>query len=338
MIAAILVGWNSRDYLEDSLSSLTASRGVDLRVIFVDNASSDDSVEFIRSRYPDVTIIQNVENTGFCRGNNIGIEAALKLGAEAVFLVNVDTVVEPDCLRLLHAELREDRLVQPLILLHPRETDELVNTSGGTLHYLGFSYCSDYRRPSAGVNRERPMLIASGAAVLIPAPVLRKVGAFDESFFMYHEDVDLTWRARLAGYGIRLVPEAKVWHKYEFSRNSRKMTLGERNRWYFLLKNFQWKTLLLVLPFAVLNELLICLFALKEGWLGGKLGSYGTLLRRMPDLLRSRREIQRLRRVSDRELCTGMGAELQFSEVKIPAVVLYNAASRAYWNLVRRML
>lgn len=338
MIAAILVGWNSRAYLEDSLGSLAASRGVDFRVIFVDNCSTDDSVEFVRRRYPDVTIIQNQENAGFCRGNNIGIAAALEMGAEAVFLVNVDTVVEPDCLQRLQAELREDRLVQPLILLHPREGEELVNTSGGTLHYLGFSYCSDYRSPSHRIDGERRMLIASGAAVLIPAAVVRRVGAFDESFFMYHEDVDLTWRARLAGFEIRLVPEAKVWHKYEFSRNSRKMTLGERNRWYFLLKNFQGKTLLLILPFALLNELLILLFALKEGWLGGKLGSYGTLLRRLPDLLRSRQEIQRLRRVSDRELCTGMGAELQFSEVKIPAVVLYNAASRAYWNLIRRML
>ncbi|MFA6423035.1 MAG: glycosyltransferase [Patescibacteria group bacterium] len=334
MISVIIVGYNSEKYLNDCLASIYTSTIKKFRVIFVDNNSNDDSVKFIQENFKEVIIIKSKENNGFAKGNNIGIQKAIELGSEYVFLINPDTIIDPNCIEILLNKSDPNTVLQPLILLHENgEKTNLINTSGGVLHYLGFSYCSDYRKNKNDVT-EKDIAIASGAAVLVPTNILNKIGLFDELFFMYHEDVDLFWRARMYGYNIRLIPDALIWHKYSFSRNKDKMFYTERNRLLFLFKNFSLRYLLLILPIFVFNEIFILIYALLTGWLGYKIKSYISLIRLLPKEFEKRKQNKLVSNKSERKNKKFISSEISFSEFAIFLIQPYNYAINFYWKLI----
>lgn len=337
MIAVIIVGYNSQRFLKTCLTSLQKSN-TPHTVIFVDNASTDNSVAYIKEHFPKTLLIESKKNLGFAGANNLGIEKALELNASAVFLLNPDTAVAPDCLSILQQNLNETELLQPAILLDPEKQTNLINTTGGVLSILGFSYCSDYKVPIEDLQTAHNRAIASGAAVVIPTSILKKIGLLDETFFMYHEDVDLAWRAKLAGYTIKLLPQAKVWHDYSFSRNATKLYYAERNRLIFLLKNFSLRYWILMLPLLALTELAICLYFAKDGLLPEKLKGYQEIINRWSAIQKQRERVQKLRTVSDRELAPLLADRVQFSEVDIPLLKPYNLLVNLYWKIVRPLL
>jgi GT2 family glycosyltransferase len=212
----------------------------------------------------------------------------------------------------------------------------MVNTAGGYLNFLGFSYCGGYKEPSSSFSSAKEIIVASGAGAFIPRKTFDEIGGLDEVFFMYHEDVDFLWRARLAGYKIMLIPSAKMWHKYEFSRNKKKFFYSERNRLLFLLKNYSLKMLLVILPALLLSDILMILFSIKEGWFGYKLKSYFSLFSLFPYIMRERKIIKR--KVSYHKLKLLIDSEISFSEVKIPALRLYNLFNAYYWSAVKKLI
>lgn len=337
MIGVILVGYNSRKYLPDCLSSLKNSDTDDYKIIFVDNNSTDDSVEYVRQHYPDTIIIQNDANEGFAQANNQGVDCALELGASAVFFLNVDTIIAPDCFKHIKLKLNQQTIIQPLILLHKEKKTERVNTSGGVMHYLGFSYCSDYNQPMARV-AEKQIPIASGAAMVVPKEILEKSGAFDPDFFMYHEDVDLSWRARLAGYTVQLVPQAKVWHKYTYNRNSGKFYYYERNRWFFILKNYSGMSLVLLAPMFFLNELAMWGYSLVTHQAKDKWRTYASLFQDRKKIKKSRHNVQSMRRVTDAKLFSSVTSTLKFEEMTLPALGAYSVLLKGYWFIIYPIL
>lgn len=338
-LAVVIVGYNHRSYLEECFASLKASTYRSFNVFFVDNASKDGSAEFVRKHHPEITLIEAGGNLGFAGGNNLAIAEALRQDFPYLLLLNPDTVLAPDCLGALMKEAKPDLVLQPLILLHrDGQPTELVNTAGNSLNYLGFSYCGSYLDPAADHAADTSITLASGAAVLFPAPALRTIGLFDELFFIYHEDVDLSWRARMAGYDIRLVAAARLWHKYSFSRNATKLFYSERNRLLFMLKNYSLGLLVCLAPSFVLNELLVCLYALVSGWLPAKLRSYGQVARLLPEIGRKRRQLAPLRKRSDHELAPFLSSRLGFSEMKLPLIEVYNFLSYLNWSLIQLII
>lgn len=335
-LAVLVVGYKSKSYLEECFGSLVKSTHKPWRTYFVDNNSEDGSLELVGAKFPEITIIANEQNLGFAGANNLGIKQAIKDGADYVFLMNPDTILDRHCLERLVTRADPETILQPLILLADKKT--LINTTGGVLSYLGFSYCSDYKVPAKEITEEREVAIASGAACLIPIYILATIGLLEEAFFLYHEDVDLAWRARLYGFHIVLIPHAHIWHHYGFSRNMGKMRWAERNRLLFLLRTFEWKTLLLLIPIGLLTELALLFYSLISGWLGYKLASYAGFFALLPATLRTRRKIQKERTVSDHDLIDFMASEIGFSEVKVPALVLYNKIMTGYWWLVCRFI
>lgn len=338
MIAIIIVGYNSRRYLRDCFISIKKSTLRDYKIIFVDNNSLDNSIEFVKKNYPGVIVIKNKENYGFAKANNIGIQKALELGAEYVFLLNPDTTIDKDCLVVLQKQADQKTILQPLILLHKGKKTNLVNTAGGVLHYLGFSYCGHYKEQADKFIQKKEIALASGAGMFIPAKILAKIGFFDENFFMYHEDVDLCWRARVAGYQIKLIPKARVWHQYSFIRNKMKIFYTERNRFIFLFKNLEPKTLLLILPALAINEFLVCLYALINFWFITKLRCYASILSSMSEIIKNRRQINKIRKMRDFQLKNFLKPELHFDEVKITPPRLYNRILGGYWRIISHLV
>ncbi|MBU6389255.1 glycosyltransferase family 2 protein [Patescibacteria group bacterium] len=337
-IAVVIVGYNSRQYLPECLETLFASRYLPEKVFFLSNGSQDGSVEYIKENFPQVDVTEIEDNIGFAAGNNLLIQKALAFGVDAILLLNPDTVISATCLQLLARAYRPDTIWQPLVLLHEKDRKtKSVNSYGNPLHFLGFSYAGGNRQPMPA-GRGGEITLASGAAVLIPRAVFERIGIFEECFFMYHEDVDFSWRARMSGYNIRSLYSAQVWHKYAYSRNSRKFYYVERNRLLFILKNYEIRTILFLLPFGILTELFLLLYSITQKAFWAKLFSWGGVIALLPYILKKRASVQRFRTMSDKNLARFMITNLRFSELKSWPVDLYNLLSKLYWVLIRRSL
>jgi len=333
MTAIIIVGYKSKKYLPDCLESIFSQTYRDFKVYFIDNNSNDGSIEFLNQEYPEINIIRNKKNIGFAAANNIAASVAIDEGADNIFLLNPDTVLAKDCLELLSKRFSKNSILQPLILIHNGKKTDEINTSGGLIHYLGYSYCSDYGEKSISSSQSK-LPLASGAAMIVPANIIKNIGLFDQDFFMYHEDVDFSWRARLAGYQIVSVPEAKVWHKYSFSQNPKKFFYFERNRGKFILKNYSGKTIILLSLFIIISELLSLLFLIITLKPGIKLLAWWDNLANLGTTLKKRKIVQQKRRISDKELFALATCDLDFAELRSPIFKIASLGSKIYWLLV----
>lgn len=339
LVAVIVVGYNSLKYLEDCLSSLKESSYKEFQVFFIDNNSTDGSVDYVRKTFPETKIIKSKQNLGFAAGNNLGIKLARRAGAKYVFLLNPDTITDRNCLACLVNESEQHLAIyQPLVLLHNGRKTNLINTAGNLLHYVGFSYVGGYEKTRDSFRDKREIAVASGAAFFAPTDAIEEIGGFDDNFFMYLEDTDLSWRLRLAGYSFQLVPQAVVWHKYSFSKNSRKFYFIERNRLLFLAKNYQLHTLILLLPILLVTELMMLCYSALGGWFVQKIRADFSAVIELPRTLKKRAVIQKKRSLSDRAVKRYFISELRFEEVTIPAMKLVNALYRYYWTVINPLI
>lgn len=338
--AIIIVTYNGSTWITGCLASVFRSDADSFDVCVVDNHSSDDTLQKVSDEFPQVTVIPLTENRGFCGGNNIGIQRALDEGYERVVLLNQDTEVTPGWLSALIKASHDHAVgvVQSLLLMG--DNPSLINSSGNVLQYLGFGYVGDLRRPLQSYHETEVHDIgyASGAAVLYTREVLLTVGLFDESYFAYHEDLDISWRARIAGYRVVVAPESKVLHYYSFQRNKNLLYWSERNRLMTILKNYQLGTLLILLPVGILIECMMLAYSLLSGFIHKKIWSYFFILFHIPSIMRSRARIRRFRTQSDRLVMRHMAVRLDFSEmcnpliryVVNPMLEFYYAASKHF--------
>jgi GT2 family glycosyltransferase len=297
----------------------------------VDNSAGDGTlaaakkaIERLGVNLPTVVIHEPGANVGFAVGNNMALRAALERGVDYCFLLNPDATFEPAALKeAVHVAQNQQDVgsVQSLLVLG--DEPEVVNTSGNHIHFLGFGYVGGYRLPRALVpGQPRDIAFSSGACVLFPAAVLRQVGLLDETLWLYHEDLDLGWRIRLAGLRNLIAPASVCRHFYEFSRAQSKWYWMERNRWIVVLKNYRLATLVLLLPALFVADCGLLLMAAKVGWFGAKVRSLAWFLR--PSswryLWRGRRDIARIRRVPDREVLRHFTAVIDFPDFRSPLI------------------
>lgn len=341
-IAVIILSYNGRKYLPDCLSSLSVTDYPQklLKVLIIDNNSTDDSVDYIKENYPEIELIQNTKNVGFTVGNNIGYDWAVGQGIDYLVLLNQDTIVEPQWLNCLvaTAQRHDVAAVQAKLMLHP-ETN-LLNSYGNAIQYLGFGYCNNYRQLDKPGTEPFEVPYPSGAACLLKMSALAKTGLFYSRLFAYHEDLDLGWKLRLAGYKVLFEPKALVYHKYNFSKAKYKFFYLERNRYFVTLKNYKLATLIIFAPPFIAMELGMIFFALKGGWIKEKLKGYGSLLVQLPAILADRWQTQfKLRRVKDREILRLFTGSIKFQEVKNPVLVfIVNPLMEVYFWLAKKII
>ena len=210
----LVLNFRGRQHLKGCLESLSKQdepRG-GAKIVVIDNASDDDSLDIVRRRFPDVEIIANSTNLGFAAGNNVGIRKALEAGAEYVALLNMDTTVDPSWLREL-VEVADQTPDAALLgaRIHT-EDGSLVEFDGSQFDPMTTAGGYANRPPVAESKRYRDAAYACGAAVLMRAEALARFGLLDESFFAYHEDVELSLRAWVSGYRVLNVANSIVYH------------------------------------------------------------------------------------------------------------------------------
>ena len=344
-LAVIIAVYNAEPFLEGCFNTLEKANkeNIDLKVIVIDDKSPDQSADVIDAKWPWAEIVRLKENRGFAGANNVGMEKAIKWGADYIYLLNQDTEVDPEFLTRA-VEVAEERptagSIQSLLLLHPDR--DLVNSWGNAIHFLGFGYSLGYRQPKTEVeDTVQDIVYASGAAVLFRVEALRRVGLFDEDLFMYHEDLDLGWRLRLNGWKNMLVPRSVVYHKYEFSRSISKFFFMERNRYLVLFQNLRSWSLIVLFPWLLLSEIALFILAIKGGWWREKGRVYGYLLnpKNWQQIDRKRRKVTDIRRLSDKQIVKDFASVIEFQDFTGPFVEkVANPMMRFIWVIIRRLI
>lgn len=262
-VSVVVVSYNSRRYLERCLASLLEQRGPSFEVILVDNGSTDGGPEDVIRRHPAVRMVRSPENRHYTGGNNLGFAHAV---GDLLASVNVDTEVAPGWLAGLVDELDrhpEAGLVTSKICLY--QDRGRLNTCGNLVHVSGLGFCRGLGEPAARYAEPCDVPAISGAAFIARRSLLDEIGGFDESFYAYVEDTDLSLRAALAGHAVRYAPDSIVHHDYELAMRPEKFHLLERNRRRALQKVLRPSTRRLLWPALALADLMTLAFALRGG-------------------------------------------------------------------------
>ncbi len=215
LVISVILNTNRREDTLACLTSLADGRYPNHQIIVLDNASTDGSVEAIREQFPAVQIISLTENLGYAGNNNVGIEAALEQGAAWVFVLNEDTILDPDCI----AKLVETGAGDPQIgivgpMVYHFDEPDVIQSAGGQFDASMQSAHIAQNEPDTGQFPEpHDVDWISGCAIMLRREVIEQVGALDERFFYYWEETEWCLRASRAGWRISHVPQAKLWHK-----------------------------------------------------------------------------------------------------------------------------
>ena len=338
-----MVTHNGDSHIKGCLESLDADRLRGLEILVVDNASSDTTVAKVRTHGPDVRLVTLDENQGYGRAANLGVGQSNR---EYVFVLNQDTRTRPGAIEHLVNTL-DDRssagFVTPKILV--LEDPKRINTCGSAVHFTGIATCRGFDRPAASLNKPGSVAAFSGAAFLARRSAFDDLGGFDESFFMYYEDTDLSIRAILVGFEILYDPDAEILHSFEPSFSPEKIFLLERNRYASLFKSLRLRTLTLIFPALVLTELAIWAYCVTRGisTIRQKRQSWSWLLAHAEEINAARSQVQELRQSDDIEFLRNLQPVLDLRELSSPLVEmgvnvlnpLYRLWFRTVLNLVR---
>jgi GT2 family glycosyltransferase len=294
MISVIVLNHDGRRWLAGCLDALAAQTGArPFEVILVDNASSDGSAGFVRAHYPAVRVIESGTNSGFAAGNNLGARHAS--GSYLVFLNN-DTVAAPDWLARVCASLDERPACGLATSKLVRMDDpSIVDSAGDGYLRAGGAYKRGHGRPAADYDVSREVFGACGAAFAIRRELFERLGGFDESFFMVYEDVDLSYRARLLGFGCWYAADAVVRHAGSATLgrvSERAVFFGQRNLEWTWVKNTPRPLLWRSAPAHLVYSLSGLAHYARYGRLGAALRGKAAALRGLPAALRSRSSIQ----------------------------------------------
>jgi GT2 family glycosyltransferase len=336
-VSAVIVAYNSGPALVRCLESLEDERrlGTELEAIVVNNGPEAEEVAGARA-FDFVRVISPGRNVGYAAGSNIGAEAA---EGELLLFLNPDTVVSEGAIAELAACVDDSAvaMAMPRLLLY-RQPDTL-NSAGAAVHISGMGWSTGYGRPAAELTELREITYANGSVLAVRRSRFEELGGFTPELFLYHEDLELGWRARMRGLRIVLDPRADVLHDYLHERNPKKNYYMERNRLIFVSTAYSLRLLVLLAPVLLSAEAGLLLVAARERWLRDKLAGWAWCLRNARWILRHRRRLQSERLVPDRELARFFTPVVDPGMIDVPAPVrALNPLVAGYWGLVRRLL
>lgn len=273
-VAIVILNWNGKHYLQQFLPSVINTAYQNLKIVIADNASTDDSLSFLRESYPELPIIVHKKNFGFAQGYN---EALKKVKADYFVLLNSDVEVTPDWLNPMIDLLEKDKAnaaCQPKILGYKNKAlFEYAGAGGGWLDVFGYPFARGRifdicEEDKTQYDKTEEIFWASGAAMVIRSNVFHQLNGFDEYFFAHQEEIDLCWRAKLAGFKIFCCPQSVVYHVGGGTLprgNSKKTYLNFRNNQIMLAKNLIWAEKCWKIPYRLALDQVSAFKALFTG-------------------------------------------------------------------------
>jgi len=268
MISIIIPNLNGMKFLNDCLNSLNTQTFSNYEIILVDNGSNDESISFVHDNYPKVIIIAQGKNYGFAKAVNDGINASK---GEYIFLLNNDTICDNKCLENLLNCIKSDNRIfscqSKMLRMYERDR---IDSAGDFLNILAWAFKRGDGANATQYMETTGIFSSCGGAVLYKKEFLIKLGLFDEAFFAYLEDVDISYRAKISGYKNIYCANSIVYHAASGTSGSKynefKISLSSRNNIYLIYKNTPIFQLIINLPFYILGFFIKTIFFCMKGY------------------------------------------------------------------------
>lgn len=265
-ISVIIPNYNGEKIIDGCIQSLLQQEYKDFNIIVVDNNSTDESVKIIEEKYPSITLIKNNENLGFAAAVNIGIKASK---SDFVALLNNDTEVDTKWLGNLYSVVSKDDKIfsasSKMIRFYERD---IIDDAGDQYNLLGWAYKRGDGVSVDKFNKNKVVFSTCAGAGLYRRKVFEEIGYFDENFFAYLEDIDVSFRGNIHGYKNVYVNDAIVYHMVSATSGSRhnefKVKLASRNSIYLIRKNMPLIFTIINLPFLILGIIVKYIFFLRK--------------------------------------------------------------------------
>jgi len=334
-----IVSYNGRikDYLPKCITANLAAGCPPTRIFVADVASDDDTLDWLKANHPDVHVLPLAENRGPNPARNALLDNA---STPLLLLLDVDIQIDPDTVPKMRQIMMQDpriAAVTPTIVFD--DDRQQVLSARTWAHYLGEA-SSRYRDIGIDAIKGEVMDVGNvpGAAPLLRVEIAKQIGRFDPDMFYGKTDGDFSYRLNAMGYRAVEPRDVLVMHPRQ-DRGSSAYLHQLSNRWYFMLKNYQWRTFLLTLPMLVLHEATTFLFLLAKGMPLMQLRAFAMLWRRRKALIRNRRAVQSQRVLPDIQILRGNDLLAPADKGLIAKLFkAYNVLASAYWCCARAIL
>lgn len=318
-VSVIIPHFNGIDILRACLSTLYKNRFTEFETIVIDNGSVDGSQKYVKENFPQVILVENEENLGYAGACNQGMEIS---SLPYVLLLNNDTEMPENFLEEMLKAIEaapQVGMVQPKIIsIQDKRFFDYSGGAGGEMDILGYPFARGRIFDTVEMDHKQYERMAkqvfwtSGCALLLRKSVIEKVGLLDEDFFAHQEEIDLNWRAQLAGFENRVTQKTHIFHYSGYtlrSDNQRKMYLNHRNNLIMMIKNYSLPLLFFTFPIRILFEM-ATVMADAAMWEGKRaravLQSLYFILTNPIFIWKKRKAVQKLRKVSDRAIIKNM--------------------------------
>ncbi|WP_418511842.1 glycosyltransferase family 2 protein [Corallibacter sp.] len=300
-LAIVILNWNGKKLLQDFLPSVVTC-SPEASIYVADNASTDDSISYLKTQYPDINIIKNKENGGYAKGYN---DALKHVNADVFCLLNNDVEVTENWLSPIISEFKNNpntAIIQPKIKDYKNKTHfEYAGAAGGFIDKYGYPYCrgrifDTIEEDKNQYNDTTTIFWASGACLFIKRDVFNELEGFDEMFFAHMEEIDFCWRAFNLGYTTKYVGESTIYHLGGATlqnTNPKKTYLNFRNSLFMLTKNIKKSLFLLIFIRLVLDGIAGAkfLFAFKPTHTFAIIKAHFNYYYHLPKLLKQRKKL-----------------------------------------------
>lgn len=314
-VEIIILHRNGEKLIDNCLKTVEKTDYPNFKSTILLNGCKDNSKELIKKKYPYVKILESKKSLGFAEGNNLILN---KSKAKYSLLLNNDTEVDKNWLKEMVKVAEENKdiaTVQPKVKsLKNKQMLEYAGAAGGFIDVYGYPFCRgriyDKIELDKGQYNDKIQLFwGCGVALLINNSILKKIGSLDNDFFAYAEELDFCWRANIAGYKNMFAPNAVIYHlgsadwsnpQFKFKKNY----LLFRNHFMALLKNYSLASIIKALPVKIILEFITFLgFLIKDPIIAAaSLKADIFLLTHIPSIIKKNKKIQKLRKISDKEL------------------------------------
>ncbi len=360
-VGVILINYKdyAKRFLEPCRDSLRRqSYGQDNFLVYIiDNASSDESLDYLNNTYPEAKIIPRFDGN-YSAAGNLGFKAALEDGCDYVVSANMDTEMESDWLKELVLALEKNQqagIVQSKILLYPQNDAEKnnpkINSLGNVIHFLGFGFTSSYNQEDKERKGQElyPEIkgYASGCSFIIKKEVLLALDCdndnqyYNEEYYMYHDDLELSLKTKLAGYKIILAPLSRIFHKYEFSRSTKMIYFMERNRYLTLFIFYPRSFLFLIFLPLFAFDVAFLFYSFLGGWFKEEMKIYKYFLKtdNYNKIFTARDKVKKISRVPFKDLARDFSGKIEFQEIANPLLDYFvNPLTNWYWRLIKKII
>ncbi len=309
-VASVILNYNGPHLLTEAINSMLAQTYKNHTVYVADDASTDNSLEFLKENFPQVIVLPFKKNRGTAGVSNY---AAKELKEEYLHFVSNDMKFDKNCVSELVKTITSDEkigLVSSVLVKYKSEEGSnihLIDNAGINVDLFGFIYPRlrdlEYKKIE---KKEREVFASVGGSFIIRNKLFAQLGGFDESFWSLSEDIDLCWRIRLLGYKIMVNEKSFLYHHISATLSKHKMShtryLSERNILTMLLKNYEFLTLLWILPLYIVlefGEIVFFLIKLRPDVAFSIVRVFGENIRRWPETAKKRRICQQTRVIRD---------------------------------------